>query len=55
VNPEGRTSVWVVNLEAELEIRQLQEKVDHRLTRQWKQLFEIQQVQEVNASARRPG
>lgn len=34
-----------VNLKAELEIRQLHEKVDHLLSRQWERLMEIQQVQ----------
>ena len=34
-----------VNLKAELEIRQLHEKVDHLLSRQWQRLVEIQQVQ----------
>jgi len=35
---------WV-NLKAELEIRHLQEKIDHILTRQWERLAEIQQIQ----------
>ena len=34
-----------VNLKAELEVRQLHEKVDHLLSRQWERLVEIQQVQ----------
>ncbi len=34
-----------VNLKAELEIRQLHEKIDHLLSRQWERLVEIQQVQ----------
>jgi uncharacterized membrane protein len=34
-----------VNLKAELEIRNLHEKIDHLLTRQWERLVEIQQVQ----------
>ncbi|SMF47706.1 Uncharacterized membrane protein [Tistlia consotensis] len=34
-----------VNLKAELEIRQLHEKLDHLLIRQWERLTEIQQVQ----------
>ena len=34
-----------VNLKAELEIRQLHEKIDHLLSRQWQRLVEIQQVQ----------
>jgi len=36
---------YVVNLKAELEIRQLHDKLDHLLTRQWERLAEIQQVQ----------
>ncbi len=34
-----------VNLKAELEIRQLHEKIDHLITRQWERLAEIQQIQ----------
>jgi hypothetical protein len=34
-----------VNLKAELEIRDLHEKVDHILTRKWERLAEIQQIQ----------
>ena len=34
-----------VNLKAELEIRQLHEKIDHLLSSQWQRLVEIQQVQ----------
>jgi len=34
-----------INLKAELEIRQLHEKIDHLLSRQWHRLVEIQQVQ----------
>ena len=34
-----------VNLKAELEIRQLHEKIDHILISQWKRLVEIQQIQ----------
>ena len=34
-----------VNLKAELEIRQLHEKLDHLLMRQWERLAEIQQLQ----------
>jgi uncharacterized membrane protein len=36
---------YQVNLKAELEIRQLHEKIDHLLSRQWERLVEIQQVQ----------
>jgi len=36
---------YQVNLKAELEIRQLHQKVDHLLTHQWERLVEIQQVQ----------
>lgn len=34
-----------VNLKAELEIRHLNEKIDHLLGRQWQRLLEIQQIQ----------
>lgn len=34
-----------VNLKAELEIRQLHDKLDHLISRQWKRLAEIQQLQ----------
>ncbi len=34
-----------VNLKAELEIRQLHEKIDHLLSHQWERLVEIQQIQ----------
>jgi uncharacterized membrane protein len=34
-----------VNLKAELEIRHLQEKMDHLINRQWERLAEIQQIQ----------
>ncbi|WP_116135056.1 DUF1003 domain-containing protein [Tropicimonas sp. IMCC34043] len=34
-----------VNLKAELEIRQLHEKIDHQLARQWEKLAEMQQIQ----------
>ena len=34
-----------VNLKAELEIRQLHEKIDHQLARQWERLVEMQQIQ----------
>ncbi len=36
---------YQVNLKAELEIRQLHEKVDHLLSHQWERLVEIQQIQ----------
>jgi uncharacterized membrane protein len=36
---------YQVNLKAELEIRQLHEKVDHLLSHQWERLVEIQQLQ----------
>ena len=35
----------LVNLKAELEIRQLHQKIDHMLTHQWERLVEIQEVQ----------
>ncbi|MFV0243426.1 MAG: DUF1003 domain-containing protein [Qingshengfaniella sp.] len=34
-----------VNLKAELEIRQLHEKIDHQLSRQWEKLAELQKIQ----------
>jgi len=36
---------YQVNLKAELEIRNLHEKVDHLLNRQWERLAEIQEIQ----------
>ena len=36
---------YQVNLKAELEIRQLHEKIDHLITRQWERLAEIQELQ----------
>ncbi|MBM3162447.1 MAG: DUF1003 domain-containing protein [Chlorobi bacterium] len=36
---------YQVNLKAELEIRQLHQKVDHLLSRQWERLVEIQEIQ----------
>ncbi len=36
---------YKVNLKAELEIRQLHEKIDYLLSRQWQRLAEIQQLQ----------
>ena len=36
---------YQVNLKAELEIRQLHEKVDHLLVHQWERLVEIQEIQ----------
>ncbi|MEW5703262.1 MAG: DUF1003 domain-containing protein [Pseudomonadota bacterium] len=36
---------YQVNLKAELEIRQLHEKIDHLLSSQWERLVEIQQIQ----------
>ena len=34
-----------INLKAELEIRQLHEKMDHMLLQQWERMLEIQQMQ----------
>ncbi len=34
-----------VNLKAELEIRQLHDKIDHQMARQWEKLAELQQIQ----------
>jgi uncharacterized membrane protein len=36
---------YQVNLKAELEIKQLHEKIDHIMTRQWDRLTEIQRIQ----------
>jgi uncharacterized membrane protein len=36
---------YQVNLKAELEIRQLHQKLDHLLSRQWERLVEIQEIQ----------
>jgi uncharacterized membrane protein len=36
---------YQINLKAELEIRQLHEKVDHLLLQQWARLMEIQEIQ----------
>ena len=36
---------YQVDLKAELEIRQLHQKVDHLLSRQWERLVEIQEIQ----------
>lgn len=36
---------YKVNLKAELEIRQLHEKLDHQLAKQWERLAELQQIQ----------
>lgn len=45
-----------VNLKAELEIRQLHEKIDHLITKQWQRLAEIQQIQlEIMQESRRRG
>lgn len=38
-------SDYRVNLKAELEIRQLHEKIDHQLAKQWDRLAELQQIQ----------
>jgi uncharacterized membrane protein len=36
---------YQINLKAELEIRQLHQKVDHLLSHQWERLMEIQDIQ----------
>lgn len=36
---------YQVNLKAELEIRHLQQKIDHLLSQQWERLVEIQEIQ----------
>ncbi|WP_345741031.1 DUF1003 domain-containing protein [Paracoccus marcusii] len=41
----GKTE-YRINLKAELEIRQLHEKIDHQLARQWQRLVEMQQIGE---------
>ncbi|MCV2448593.1 MULTISPECIES: DUF1003 domain-containing protein [Paracoccus] len=38
-------SDYQINLKAELELRQLHEKIDHQLTHQWRRLLEIQRIQ----------
>ncbi len=38
-------SDYMVNLRAELEIRQLHEKIDHQMAKQWERLTELQQIQ----------
>jgi uncharacterized membrane protein len=39
------TNDYQVNLKAELEIRQIHQKLDHLLSRQWERLVEIQELQ----------
>jgi uncharacterized membrane protein len=36
---------YKVNLKAELEIRQIHEKLDHLLAKQWERLVQIQEIQ----------
>jgi uncharacterized membrane protein len=36
---------YMINLRAELEIRQLHEKIDHQMAKQWERLAEMQQIQ----------
>ncbi len=36
---------YMINLRAEMEIRQLHEKIDHQMARQWERLTELQQIQ----------
>jgi uncharacterized membrane protein len=48
-----------VNLKAELEIRQIHEKLDHLLSKQWERLVQIQEIQmeqlsEINALKQNP-
>jgi len=38
-------SDYMINLRAELEIRQLHEKIDHQMAKQWERLAELQQIQ----------
>lgn len=46
---------YQVNLKAELEIRQLHEKVDHLMSHQWERLVDIQEVQMEMLSELRKG
>ncbi|MBZ0111010.1 MAG: DUF1003 domain-containing protein [Thermoanaerobaculia bacterium] len=39
------THEYQINLKAELEIRQLHQKIDHLLSHQWQRLVEIQEIQ----------
>lgn len=45
---------YAVNLKVELEVRNLHEKLDHLLMRQWERLAEIQQLQLEIMQERRP-
>jgi len=50
---------YQVNLKAELEIRQIHEKLDHLLSKQWERLVQIQEIQmeqlsELNQLRKRP-
>ena len=50
---------YQVNLKAELEIRQIHEKLDHLLNKQWERLVQIQEIQveqlsEINQLKQRP-
>jgi len=36
---------YKINLKAELELRQLHQKVDHLLIQQWERMTEIQEIQ----------
>lgn len=36
---------YQINLKAELELRQLHEKIDHQMTHQWQRLLEVQRIQ----------
>ena len=36
---------YMVNLRAELEIRQLHDMIDHQMAHQWERLAELQQIQ----------
>ncbi len=38
-------SDYMINLRAEMEIRQLHEKIDHQMAQQWERLAELQQIQ----------
>lgn len=46
---------YQVNLKAELEIRQIHEKLDHLMNRQWERLIQIQEIQLEQLSEIKPG
>ena len=36
---------YIVNLKTEIELRQIHEKIDHQIARQWQRMLEVQQIQ----------